>query len=716
MKKILIVLRNMASIAATPVAVSAAAAPVLALASDHLNDDNAHIKIPPEYLDYDTRTGLLKGFKSFVTPQLLRKERYNTLNVPPNVTKIAPYAFAYMFDGMANNIKTVIFDREIVEIGQGAFFHCYGLQNLEYLENCDLLTTIGQDAFSGCQQIKGTLVIPGDVTTIGASAFKNCESITQITIPVSVVEIGNYAFNNCYALETIYIDEDILSIEPPIWATRRSYAFLNAGNSAKEPYVMTTSPYVSEETFKQLLQGNLKLGDNFEFLNVLELSGDDYFDFEDPGERTILKGFKKGSGWEELLTISTAIRIPETVTRINERAFQDQIVNCECRLILPESIKYIGPYAFDGCKGIVGEVNFPNSLTFIGGDSFRNTNISGTVRLPVNDEYTQVEVGTFENTRITRLVVPEQFQTNTKTEVFLGTAFRGCKFLTTIDISSFDAQTIPQWKHNTDYPPFAGVIDNGMIIYPYNVPDLKTYAYAFYNVGLAKGHEQEVCKYWVPYGPFNPKLKPFPYDILGEKAFYVKNGEELVGLTEEYQQPEYKSECNILDIPTGIKSIMPNAFKGQFHDDKVTSVLISPEKRWQFNINYGVETIGESAFEGNELLVGDLKIPSSVKTIKTKAFKNTNGITSIKIPLGVNMIEANAFQQDKIFAEGPRLKYIDLTDFTLPYYLPDWNAEALYVDSTSAGKYFVAPGMSDYFMYRFGGHIGNWEFVEIGGN
>ncbi|MCQ2956592.1 MAG: hypothetical protein MJ233_01720 [Mycoplasmoidaceae bacterium] len=59
---------------------------------------------------------------------------------------------------------------------------------------------------------------------------------------------------------------------------------------------MTTSLTVPEETFKDLLQGNLKLGDNFQFLNLYELTGDDYFEFEDPKEKTTLKGFKSGSG------------------------------------------------------------------------------------------------------------------------------------------------------------------------------------------------------------------------------------------------------------------------------------------------------------------------------------------------------------------------------------------------------------------------------------
>ncbi|MCQ2956593.1 MAG: leucine-rich repeat domain-containing protein [Mycoplasmoidaceae bacterium] len=120
------------------------------------------------------------------------------------------------------------------------------------------------------------------------------------------------------------------------------------------------------------------------------------------------------------------------------------MTNCECRLILPSGLTSIGESAFDGCTGIVGQINIPDTVTSIGKYAFRNTNISGTLKLPSNDTYVQVDTSTFENTRIKRLVVPSQFQFKTKSQPFGSSSFKNCKFLTTIDISSFDALNIPQ--------------------------------------------------------------------------------------------------------------------------------------------------------------------------------------------------------------------------------------------------------------------------------
>lgn len=67
----------------------------------------------------------------------------------------------------------------------------------------DGVTTIGNYAFSGCNNASLTsITIPEGVTSIGTSAFSSTK-ITEITIPASITSVGNYAFSNCYSLTTV---------------------------------------------------------------------------------------------------------------------------------------------------------------------------------------------------------------------------------------------------------------------------------------------------------------------------------------------------------------------------------------------------------------------------------------------------------------------------------------------------------------------------------
>ena len=113
----------------------------------------------------------------------------------------------------ANNLRTVIFEGKVTEIGNYAFSNCTSLEAID-ISN---VTTIGYNAFYNCTALKitdenqantndnGTIIFSEDLLIIGAGAFENCMSIQTVIIPESVTMIGYSAFKNT-GLETVYFN------------------------------------------------------------------------------------------------------------------------------------------------------------------------------------------------------------------------------------------------------------------------------------------------------------------------------------------------------------------------------------------------------------------------------------------------------------------------------------------------------------------------------
>ena len=111
--------------------------------------------------------------------------------IPNGTEKIREKAFAYN-----SNIEKINFPDSLSEIGDGAFYFCNGLSDIE-TNGSSGLKTIGNYAFYGCTL--RNIYIPYGTESIGEGAFKNCDTLTYIDFPGTISSIGDNALYGTYS-------------------------------------------------------------------------------------------------------------------------------------------------------------------------------------------------------------------------------------------------------------------------------------------------------------------------------------------------------------------------------------------------------------------------------------------------------------------------------------------------------------------------------------
>jgi BspA type Leucine rich repeat region (6 copies) len=122
------------------------------------------------------------------------------------------YTYSTNADGSANivsyagppwvvNIPTNINGLTVTSIGEAAFEGDNNLLTSVTIPNS--VTSIGVNAFSECSSL-ASVTIGNSVTSIGVFAFGSCFSLTSVTIPGSVTSIGVIAFGSCSSLTSVY--------------------------------------------------------------------------------------------------------------------------------------------------------------------------------------------------------------------------------------------------------------------------------------------------------------------------------------------------------------------------------------------------------------------------------------------------------------------------------------------------------------------------------
>ena len=120
--------------------------------------------------------------------------------IESGITTVPDHMFAF-----CGELKTVTVPTSVESIGGGAFRQCFSLSSIDIPE----VNSIGSEAFWGCFNLKGDLVLSNKVKNLGNLAF-GYTSLTGVKWEgADGCTIGNNVFTGCHFLE--YVDLQTLT-------------------------------------------------------------------------------------------------------------------------------------------------------------------------------------------------------------------------------------------------------------------------------------------------------------------------------------------------------------------------------------------------------------------------------------------------------------------------------------------------------------------------
>ena len=305
----------------------------------------------------------------------------------------------------------------VKSIGQYAFKNCSLLENVEIQEG---VTRIWFSAFenSGIKNIS----LPKSLIYIEGSAFKDCENLEEIILPSELERIEHYAFKNCTSLKEITLSEKLASIGTDVFIgcnnfekftvpeANENYSAVNGvlfskdgtelilypNNHAESYTVPAKCIKISEKAFFDTNITELNVSENVTsigaeaFSNCQKLKSINLPNgiTEFPCEKATYGGgaITYGNGFFEGCTSLEAVKIPESVTSIDDKAFY----NCTAlkEIVIPDSVTEIGGSVFAGCTSLESVI-FPEDL------KGKFTYVAAIIMLPVIQEGCVITGGGF---------------------------------------------------------------------------------------------------------------------------------------------------------------------------------------------------------------------------------------------------------------------------------------------------------------------------------
>lgn len=326
------------------------------------------------------------------------------ITIDTGINSVGKYAFSG-----CTSLESVTFGNNVAVVKNHAFYGCVSLtsiafnSNLDYIEdyafaNClslenvafpDSLDSIG--AYSFAYTALTDIDFGNGLSVIGDNAFENNTRLVEVRLPSSVSSIGDYVFRNCDNLTFLYLD----SLTVPSLKSSAAFRLTPSGMRIFVPSYSVgnfkTATYWRDYSTQILSVDNISSLTGKENYVLTQISNGRYRLVAYIGEEKdvtidpILEdtGIIVEIGEYAFSQFTETLTIGEGVTDIAANAFRN--ATSLVSVVLPESVRTIGAYAFAGLNKLSSVTFSENSaLGEIGAYAFYDCVSLRSVTLPPN--------------------------------------------------------------------------------------------------------------------------------------------------------------------------------------------------------------------------------------------------------------------------------------------------------------------------------------------
>lgn len=528
------------------------------------------------------------------------------------------------------------------------------------------VVSIGDNAFRDNETIR-EITIPGSVRSIGFGAFSGCIFLQNVHLNEGLEEIGGCAFFNCPSLEKITLPASLTLLDEGVFSsTRLTEVVLPAG--------ITSIPM---QCFQYTPLEKLEARGRITSIGAYAFLGCDM----------------------------TSFTIPDTVTRIDEGAFQD------CTMLesitVPAGVTAIGRFVFQGCdalkelvcKAPASVMIYQDGVIYRDNGATLDTVLPWVKTLNVPDTVTAIDTwAAFGNSGLTAVTMGDQVKTvgeyafgecvnltsirfsDSITEFPSGVLSMCHKLtrlhlpagLTKISQSSImvnvpfltlpDVELLPRWG-------VTGVDDTKRVIISDTVTTVQEQAIVTHRRGAevwAPDSVVNITNGWLwqetaPVVVCNPGsavwqwaqsagMPCIAYPVLSADSLSLAAGEtaeltiDFEGLM-EFGTLQYISDNPVVaTVEQGIvRAVAPGETQIRVTVENVELVCrVTVGEAKRNQLPLALTVIEAEAFAGSGFT--EVVLPAGVTTIGSRAFANCMSLTTVEIPASVTVIANDAFE------------------------------------------------------------------------